>query len=204
MYKQDLLLLGGSFNPVHHGHLAICNAARKVSPTKFCLVMPAKQNPFKKHIAISPLEERIKACNEYFSNESKIKVVNYETLSDDYQTSIVLKKVRTRFYDKNFIWIMGMDNLAHFDKWYQYNEIIKHHKIIVVARGDAITKLKMLNARFVKINKQNISFKNSHYVRQITIINSPWTNISSTELRIQKESPHAKSINRSKKQCAFL
>ena len=72
--KTSIGILGGSFDPVHKGHLAISKIAlKKVKITKLYWLI-TKKNPFKKKVHLS-LEDRIKLAKKASKNLRKIRVL---------------------------------------------------------------------------------------------------------------------------------
>ena len=77
--KKNIGLLGGSFDPVHKGHLGISNIAIKKLKLKKIYWVITKKNPFKNKTFYS-LNERIKHAKKISKNQKKIKVIYLENI----------------------------------------------------------------------------------------------------------------------------
>ncbi len=136
-------LLGGSFNPAHGGHrdisLFACDA---LDLGEFWwLVSPG--NPLKDAAHdMAPLKARL-ASAQALSRNSRIKATAIERELGTRYTVETIRALKKRFPDRQFIWVMGADNLAIFHKWKNWRAIAREVPIAVVARpgynGHAMT-----------------------------------------------------------------
>ena len=150
-------IYGGSFDPVHNGHIAMIKSALKSGIVDLLIVIPSVRNNFKLYSNKLPPPYRLVMMKEtieglgikncYVSDvEFGIDGVSY--------TSVVLAKLTSKKYirefllsndikrkkteeDHEFFWVMGSDTLATFETWYKPEEILKHATLLVAARpGD--------------------------------------------------------------------
>ena len=123
-------LLGGSFNPAHGGHRRISVAAldRLGLDELWWLVSP--QNPLKPAAGMAPLAARLAAA-ERAARHARIRVL---ALADDRYTIDTVAALRRRHPAARFIWLMGADNLAQFDRWHAWQRLARSVPIAVFAR----------------------------------------------------------------------
>ncbi len=127
-------LLGGSFNPAHGGHrdisLFACDALDL--DELWWLVSPG--NPLKdKARDMAPLKARL-ASAQKMSRRSRIKATAIERELGTRYTINTLRALKKRHPGRQFIWIMGADNLAIFHKWRAWRDIAREMPIAVIAR----------------------------------------------------------------------
>jgi nicotinate-nucleotide adenylyltransferase len=130
---QAIGLLGGSFNPPHIAHRLISEAAlKRVGLDKvWWIVSPG--NPLKKRIPAAPLAERMQLCRAVATNPH-IVVTDFEADLPTPYTASTLAFLKARSPLVRFVWIMGADNLATFDRWQRWREIFTMVPIVVVDR----------------------------------------------------------------------
>jgi len=125
-------LLGGTFNPPHAGHLFIsCDALNRFNLDYVWWVI-TPHNPLKKDKPPS-VAIRKQWCEELIDNP-KIKALDVEKNSRTNRTVDLLKFMIPRYGNNKYIWIMGLDNLLSFDKWSNWQDVLKTVKIAVYKR----------------------------------------------------------------------
>jgi nicotinate-nucleotide adenylyltransferase len=138
---KSLLLFGGSFDPVHNGHLAIANEALKHLPSQTQLLfVPSFASPGKPSTIADP-EMRVfflsLATVETKFRVSKIEIVRRGTS----YTVDTLHCYRAEFPNAKLFWLLGADAYLHFAKWREPDEIRRLATLVVAARpGYAITQ----------------------------------------------------------------
>lgn len=126
-------LLGGSFNPAHRGHRQISiEAARELGLEEvWWLVSPG--NPLKEAGGMASLPIRFASARKA-ARGLPIRVTAVERELGTRYTVDTLKALRRRFPDREFIWLMGADNLAQFHLWRDWRKIAALVPIAVVSR----------------------------------------------------------------------
>jgi nicotinate-nucleotide adenylyltransferase len=126
-------LLGGSFNPAHGGHRAISlNAIEALGLGElWWLVSPG--NPLKPKAGMASLPLRLGSAQRA-ARRSPIRATGIEAELGTRYTIDTLKKLVRRYPDRQFIWIMGADNLAQLPQWRDWRGIARLMPIAVIAR----------------------------------------------------------------------
>lgn len=126
-------LLGGSFNPAHGGHRSISlNAIDALGLDElWWLVSPG--NPLKPAKGMAPLPARLGSAQR-MARRSPIRATAIEAELGTRYTVDTLKKFVRRYPNRQFIWIMGADNLAQLPEWRDWREIARLIPIAIVAR----------------------------------------------------------------------
>lgn len=128
-------LYGGSFDPVHIGHLAVAKAAREQFDLDKVIFIPTGNMPHKKGCAASN-EDRIKML-ELSLPDSAFTVSDYETKRTRISYSAdTIEYFKAIFPDDEIYFIIGGDSYAYIDKWYQPERIFKNATVLVFPRED--------------------------------------------------------------------
>lgn len=126
-------LLGGSFNPAHRGHRRLSiHAARLLGLDEvWWLVSPG--NPLKEARGMAPIECRF-ASAQATARGLPIRVTAIERELGTRYTVDTLARLKHRFPEREFIWLMGADNLQQFHRWRDWRGIARTVPIAVVGR----------------------------------------------------------------------
>lgn len=125
-------LFGGSFDPVHQGHLHVANTAlTKLNLDRLWWIV-SPQNPLKDRRAGDFLR-RLIAVQEA-ADHPRMVVSDLEQRAGIRTTAELIAVLRARHPTVRFVWIMGADNLRQFHRWHRWREIAASVPIAVIAR----------------------------------------------------------------------
>jgi nicotinate-nucleotide adenylyltransferase len=180
-------LLGGSFNPAHEGHLHISNLAIKKLGLDYVWWLVSPQNPLKPSIGMAPLAERLAYAAAMFENDRRVFVMDIEREIGTRYTIDTLKKLKRRFPQVRFVWLMGTDNLASFRRWKRWEEIANEVPIAIVVRpGSTLAPLHAKAAqRFGAYRREAAALRRASTARPpwLTVLDGPRNPLSATQLR---------------------
>jgi nicotinate-nucleotide adenylyltransferase len=136
--KLKIGLFGGTFDPVHNGHIEIVQAYLNSGFVDSIWVLPSAFPP-QKSIPSASFENRVQMLNiafEHFRNvridsvESTLPIPNYtiQTLQHLHKSSIGI----------DFFWCIGSDQLVNFTTWHRYDEILDSCSLLVVKRPGSL------------------------------------------------------------------
>jgi len=129
-------ILGGSFDPIHHGHLILARAAREELKLDRVIFIPANKSPHKTDTKPATAEDRLKMVELAIAGEEGFEASNIElerpAPSYTVDTIRELKKLHPR---DEFVLLIGADNVPAFDTWREPEEIRRLAKIAVLDRG---------------------------------------------------------------------
>ena len=131
--SQRIGLLGGSFNPPHEAHRAISLFAMKRLRLDRVWWLVSPGNPLKENPS-NDLDARLDAA-AMLARHPQIAVTGFEATLRTHYTIDTLKALFARS-PAHFVWIMGADNLAQFDRWRAWRQIADLVPIAVVDRGN--------------------------------------------------------------------
>ena len=131
--SQRIGLLGGSFNPAHHGHLSISKIAlRRLGLDQIWWIV-SPRNPLKKYDFLYDFEERVFSARRII-NTNNISISKLELNAQIKYTIGTLEYLRARYHSSRFVWIMGADNLNRFHLWREWEKIIRLMPIAIIDR----------------------------------------------------------------------
>jgi nicotinate-nucleotide adenylyltransferase len=130
---QAIGLLGGSFNPPHVAHRLISEAALKRAALDKVWWIVSPGNPLKRRTPPAPLAERMRLCRAMATNPH-IVVTDFEADLPSPYTASTIAFLKTRNPLVHYVWVMGADNLASFDRWERWREIFTMVPVVVVDR----------------------------------------------------------------------
>lgn len=166
-------IYGGSFNPVHFGHIGLAQWIVLHTDIDQLWMMVSPSNPLKDSRILSDEQERLRAVRDAVATQcspqakGKIIVSDFEFgLPRPSYTSNTLRALRSAMPEHEFSLIIGEDNLAILPKWRDWEYIVTNYRIIVYPRHTGAAPL----PRFEHGNILYLS-------------DAPYFDISSTEIR---------------------
>ena len=126
-------LLGGSFNPAHQGHRAISLAAIEALGLDDIWWLVSPGNPLKPTAGMAPFAARF-ASGVKAAKGATIKVTGIERELGTRYTIDTLRALIRRFPKRQFVWLMGADNLSQFHLWRDWQAIAALVPIAVATR----------------------------------------------------------------------
>ena len=167
--NKSVGLLGGSFDPVHKGHLIISEIAlRKINLDKIYWLI-TKKNPFKKKIYFS-LKDRIKLAKEATKKLKKIEILYLDKIVKSSRSINLINYFVQKKKIKNIYFIIGSDILIELHKWKSWKKLVKLTNLVVFSRkGYDKKSKKSIVAKYLK-NKNITYIKNKPIVISSTSI----------------------------------
>ena len=129
-------ILGGTFDPVHIGHLVVAEECRAKLDLDRVLFVPAGQPPHKRFRRVSPMSDRVAMVELAIVGNSAFALsrVEVDRVGLSY-TVDTLARLRQEFGpETELLFIVGMDALSEMLTWYQPARILELSKVIAVTR----------------------------------------------------------------------
>ena len=130
---QRIGLMGGTFNPPHEGHRICAVTALKRLKLDALWWMVTPGNPLKSGDGLPGFAERM-AMSRALTADPAIKVTGFEADLGSPYTYATLRFVTERYPGVRFVWVMGADNMATFDRWQHWRDVAHLVPIAVVDR----------------------------------------------------------------------
>lgn len=128
-------LFFGSFNPIHIGHLVIASYMANFTDLDEVWLVVSPQNPLKARKGLGNMYDRLEMASLATSAADNIKVSDIEfKLPQPSYTIDTLAHLHEKYPEREFVMIMGADNLVSFKKWKNYEVLLKNYAIYVYPR----------------------------------------------------------------------
>ncbi len=134
--RKKVGIMGGTFNPIHHGHLLLAETAFHQFELDEMLIMPTKNTYYKKMPENVTEQQRIEMIQIAIHDNPNFKL-SLEEINREGTTYTVhtLRNLTERHPDIDYYFILGADSLYHIESWYKVEEIFKLATIVVAGRG---------------------------------------------------------------------
>lgn len=162
-------LFGGTFDPVHLGHLIIAESVLDELNLDKIYFIPAHKHALKPNYKISAANVRVQMLNLAIKDFPYFEVSDIELQSDNTSFTIdTLKRIKDyeKLGDAELYYIIGYDNLGELHLWKEYEKILCLAKLVVVGRSGNF------NTDLIKEHKHKLIFPKT-----------PQIDISSTKIR---------------------
>ena len=136
MNKRCVAVFGGSFDPVHNGHLALAGEVLRRGLAAEVWFMVTPQNPHKQGNALSDEQLRLQMVRLAVEGMEGVRACDFEfSLPRPSYTLNTLTALDEAYPECCFSLLIGADNWEKFDRWYKGDEIQSRYGIIVYPRG---------------------------------------------------------------------
>ena len=167
-------ILGGTFNPIHIGHLMIAEQAYSEFSLKRVLIMPSGNSYFKQDMDVPPGKVRLEMCKIAAGDNPHFEVSDIEVLREGktytYET---LEELKFRYPKDEFYFICGADIVRQIKLWKNPEKIFQNCIVLAAVRDDTDE---------IKLCELIEDYKKSFSAR-IKIMHTPRMDISSTSIR---------------------
>ena len=177
MEKRKIGIMGGTFDPIHIGHLILGEAAHRQFGLETVYFMPAGNPPHKRNRAGRATDEqRIEMVRRAISTNSHFKLSEREMNPDGYSfTYRTLEALNAEHPDCSFYFIIGADSLFDFDTWREPARITAACTLVVATRNqtdperfeqEIEAKRKAYHGTFLKLDTPNLDIS-YHHLREM-------------------------------------
>lgn len=168
-------IFGGTFNPIHNGHIKCIEEIDKEFSFDKILVIPDKLPPHKEATDLASDIDRLNMCKLASRHLKKAVVSDIEIKEDRKSYSVYTLRKLTTIYPKDkfrLYFIMGSDMLLCFEKWYEYKEILSMCSLVCISRsGNDTSKLEYCAEKLRGVGGE------------VIVVKTEPLEISSTEIR---------------------
>ncbi|MCE5325084.1 MAG: nicotinate-nucleotide adenylyltransferase [Planctomycetaceae bacterium] len=178
--KPRLAYMGGTFDPVHNGHLAIARAVREHLGVDRVTFIPAANAPHKPGGAIASAADRLAMLELAVAGQPQLAIsrIEIDRPGPSYTRDTLLELRRQAGTEPELVWIIGADMLADLHLWYHAEEVVDLATIVTAVRSPWDQRLDEV--------LRNLTH---HFSREQAIrlgrgvLKTPLVNVSSTVIR---------------------
>lgn len=163
MMEKNIAIFGGSFDPIHKGHVMVAKAIVQNKLADKVWFMPSYLTPGKEK-QITDWKHRVKMLEAAVGNFKWAKISDFEIKEKGISyTYLTIRKLKAKYPNVNFSLVMGSDSFKNFQTWEHFDEIASSVNVIVYPReGYEVSKqnLKKFNAKLLDCKTKNVSSTN--------------------------------------------
>ena len=171
---KKLGIIGGTFDPIHYGHIGCAEAAANAFDLDEVWFMPANHPNFKQDRDVNDITYRLKMCElalSAYGNE-KFKVSDLEAHRDGVTfTSETLEILKNDYPDTELYFITGTDAVFALPSWHNFEKVLELATVIAVTRKG-----------YHEPNEEQEKFLEK-YADSIKVVEADVINISSSQIR---------------------
>ena len=168
-------IYGGSFNPIHNGHIKLAEIFLQEACLDEVWFMVSPQNPFKINDKLLDDMLRLQLVRKALNGKKGMVACDYEfRLPKPSYTWDTLQRLSANFPTYEFVLLIGGDNWQAFDKWYHAEDILANYRVAVYPRK----------------SDETVEKCNTLPSDNVTLLNIPLINISSTDIRLRIKNGH--------------
>lgn len=149
---MSILCFGGSFNPIHHGHLLSAIAVAEARGFERVILIPSGKPPHKRHDTdIADGHHRIEMCRRAIRQNALFTVLDVEVVSPNWSYTIdTVRELRRQGYPA-ISWLVGADQAPFLPKWHKAKELIEECELILMRRPGFRLDVSALSPSFQKL-----------------------------------------------------
>lgn len=137
MSSRRVVIFGGSFDPIHVGHVSLAAEVCRQGLAAEVWFMVSPQNPHKQQSGLTDEYMRLEMVRLAIDGMPQFKASDFEFgLPRPSFTINTLSALEKAYPDTEFLLLIGSDNWEVFGKWYKADEILSRYGIIVYPRGN--------------------------------------------------------------------
>jgi nicotinate-nucleotide adenylyltransferase len=171
---MNIGVLGGTFDPIHIGHLLVAEEVRARLELAEVLFVPAGQPWLKLNNAISPAQHRLEMVRLAIAGKTyfKLSTMEIERAGPSYTVDTIAQLQTELDAGDELFFILGWDNLNQLPQWYQPQRLVKMCRLVAVPRVDFPTPdLGSLEAAIPGLSKS------------VILLDEPHIDINASEIR---------------------
>ncbi len=165
---MKICLYGGTFDPVHIGHLLLAEWIRDELDLRKIIFIPAAIPPHKQDKRITPADIRWQMLQLSIQGNPSFNISDFELKNKNvsYSLKTILHYRRTlKISRENLFFLIGADNLENFSSWYKPDEILNACHVVVYRRpgtiiadapNEYVTKMKIMDNPLIAISSSDI------------------------------------------------
>lgn len=155
--KRKVALFGGTFDPIHEGHVSLLEEVKENHDLDECIIIPCKQSPHKEDTPLASDLHRYVMCKLATRHLDKVVVSDLELKrSGESYSWMTVEHYLNEFPEVELYWVLGTDQWAALERWGRFNFLREHLTFIVVERQEKV------------LEKEGVSYSSLSFHREIS------------------------------------
>ncbi len=155
-------ILGGSFDPVHLGHLHIAGQVLQLGVAQEVWFVPAGLHRFKQDSILLDFDSRKSLIERSLASEPRFRCLDIDRAgAGDGSTYEIMQNLKSLYPQHNFAFLIGMDNLRQLPTWYNFDWLKQNVRFLIALRPgydpDALVTSQLSDFAYVNCPLNNIS-----------------------------------------------
>jgi len=153
-------ILGGSFDPIHNGHINLAHSICSKKKLDGVLLVPVVKHPNKSRLSVANYSDRVAMLKAALADLSKFFICEIEEEEENLSgyTIDTIRALKKRFPKVSFYFIIGSDNISTIDNWYMAEKLKSEIEFIAGSRpGSDYNNKSQLPVELVEIPELDIS-----------------------------------------------
>lgn len=163
--NKKIGIMGGTFDPIHIGHLAIAQEAVEYKKLDKVLFIPTGNPPHKTEKEKTKAEIRLEMVKRAVEDNNFFKVDDYEVRKKEPSYSAkTMEYLKERYPESELYFIMGEDSLLNIESWYRYEEFLEYVVVLVAKRLGENSEILEDKVEDLKSKGYRVEIVPSHYL----------------------------------------
>lgn len=170
---MNIALFGGSFNPIHSGHIKLIETIKRNFDIQKFLLMPTAVSPHKSNAEMTTSEHRLNMCKLACKHLDYVEVSDLEIKRQGKSyTYLTVNDLKNFYPDDKIFLVIGADMFMSFQTWKNFEYILKNVTLIAVPRDDVSSEAMIEYSHILE-----------NYGAECFILDNTVMNVSSSEIR---------------------
>lgn len=161
---QKIAIYGGTFNPIHNGHIHLAKQFARLLDLDKVILIPTYVPPHKQDVGLTPAEDRLAMCR-LAASDPIFEVSDIEILREGLSYTVdTLQELKMQYPESEFYLLTGEDMFVTIRNWYRAETICSLATICAAPRGTAGLEPLLQYARVLEQNGAKTIIKNIDYL----------------------------------------
>ena len=129
-------LFGGTFDPVHLGHLNVGKSVCKLGLVEHVIFVPTGNPPHKQRTGITPIEDRLAMLSQALEEFEYFHISDFEIQETGVSYTVDTARYYAKYFGENLYVLIGMDSLHELNTWHEAKALVTENNFIVYRRPE--------------------------------------------------------------------
>jgi nicotinate-nucleotide adenylyltransferase len=180
-----LAIFGGTFNPIHWGHLLVAETALNQVGLDRVIWLPSYDSPYKSSVELADFSQRLELIRRSIADHPRFTVEDRSSAEkqDPPLSSYAIDRLtmlQSRYPHNQWCWIIGLDAFRSLPRWYRWREVVEQCEWLIAPRQGGRSEIETVTEKVEKlINNEGLPARPIRW----QILKMPQVDISSSLVR---------------------